>query len=572
MRCSPCLALALLSLTGPAGAAIVEMGPTDDLRAAVNALGPGDELVLRGGTYNLTSRFSIGAQGTAAAPIVIRSKDGETAVITRPDAGQNTINVENARHLVLRALEVRGGSHGIRIMNSSFVTIEGCEVHQTGDVGISANIGGNTYEGLVFRGNHIHHTGGTGEGMYLGCNDAACVMFDSVIEANWIHDTLGTSQGDGIEIKHGSYGNVVRDNVIHDTNYPCILVYGTAGQARNVLERNVMWGCGDHGIQAAADAVIRNNIVLGAGANGIHNQIHQGATPGNLEIVHNTVVVRNDALRTNDVAQAVVIANNALYSQNASALRVGGNTALVVSTGNVGRGAVQGVGGFDASGDVATDFVNATFGSTNLDVFPALGSKLIGAGDTARVVADDFDGTLRNGAAHVGAYHYVAGGTPAWPIGPGFKGSIPLGAGGAAGAAGAGGAGGTAAGGTGAGATGGAGGGAGGGAAGAAANGGSGVTAGGTGGSSGGTGGSTAGSAGSVSTGATAGAGTAASPSGDDGGCGCRAVTEGGGPASSGLAFLGLVLLLRRRARREGPSGLAVAGRRSFAFPTSRVR
>lgn len=32
----------------------------------------------------------------------------------------------------------------------------------------------------------------------------------------------------------------------------------------NVIERNVMWGCGDHGIQSAADVIIRNNIVLGS--------------------------------------------------------------------------------------------------------------------------------------------------------------------------------------------------------------------------------------------------------------------------------------------------------------------
>jgi hypothetical protein len=71
--------------------------------------------------------------------------------------------------LVLRDLDVTGGSHGVRLISSSFVTIEDCEIYETGDVAISANAGG-TYEGLVFRRNHIHHTNGTGEGLYLGCN------------------------------------------------------------------------------------------------------------------------------------------------------------------------------------------------------------------------------------------------------------------------------------------------------------------------------------------------------------------------------------------------------------------
>ena len=33
------------------------------------------------------------------------------------------------------------------------------------------------------------------------------------------------TQGDGIEIKKGSYANIVRDNVIHDVNYPGITMY-----------------------------------------------------------------------------------------------------------------------------------------------------------------------------------------------------------------------------------------------------------------------------------------------------------------------------------------------------------
>ena len=52
-------------------------------------------------------------------------------------------------------------------MDSDFITIEECEIHDTGDVAISANAGG-TYEGLRILRNHIHHTNGTGEGLYLG--------------------------------------------------------------------------------------------------------------------------------------------------------------------------------------------------------------------------------------------------------------------------------------------------------------------------------------------------------------------------------------------------------------------
>jgi hypothetical protein len=273
-------------------------------------------------------------------------------------------------------------------------------------------VAGSVYEGLIIRRNEIHDTGGTGEGMYLGCNDAECVVHDSVIERNYVHHTNGAtvSQGDGIELKIGSYGNVIRDNVIHDTGYPCILLYGSGGGAVNVVERNAMWGCGDHGIQVAADAIVRNNLILSpVAADGIHSQVHQGATPGNLQISHNTVVVANDAIRIDAPDASVAIANNALYSQLGSALELAGETSYYTLAGNV------------TAGDVTTDLVDADFAGTGHDAFPAPGSSLIGAGDAAHVAIDDFDGTLREGQADVGAYRYAPAGNPGWVVSATFK-------------------------------------------------------------------------------------------------------------------------------------------------------
>ncbi len=111
-------------------------------------------------------------------------------------------------------------------------------IHHIGGVAVTANNPGETYQSLTFRHNHIHHTGGHGEAFYLGSNskpDGSTdgYIFDSVIENNYIHDLIGgtVSQGDGIELKDGSYDNIVRDNVIHDTNYPGIIVYDADGKA-----------------------------------------------------------------------------------------------------------------------------------------------------------------------------------------------------------------------------------------------------------------------------------------------------------------------------------------------------
>lgn len=403
--------------------AVVEIGPNDDIQAAIAGLQPGDELVLDGGTYELSSRLGITAVGEADQPVVIRGRDGQTALLHRSATNQNIVDVESSRYLILRNLVFRGGSQGIRLTDSDYITIENCEIYETDDVAIAANSGG-TYEGLTIRKNHIHHTSGTGEGMYLGCNNDACRVMNSLIEGNYIHHTNGPTveQGDGIEIKEGSAGNIIRDNVIHDTNYPGILTYSTVGNGPpNLIEGNLMWGSNDNGMQVAADAIIRNNIVLGAP---VAFQSHQAGTPSNLVFVHNTVIVDGDAVNVRDVSGSVVIANNAVYSNSGSAIRlISGNTGLVTVAGNVGSGGLTGASsGYTEGNGIAADFVDGHFGGAPpIDLFPADGGALIGAGSASHVVDLDFNGAPRNGAADVGAYSYQSGGNPGWPLSAAFK-------------------------------------------------------------------------------------------------------------------------------------------------------
>jgi MYXO-CTERM domain-containing protein len=418
-----CLILGLLLTPALVVAQVVNLTPDDDLVSALRQLNAGDEVVLGGGTYNLQSRFEISGQGREDAPIIIRAAEGEIPIITRPDARQNTINIQDSAYLELVGIEVTGGSHGIRIGNSNFITLRNLHIHHTGEVGVSANFRGESYQGMHFVGNHIHHAGGHGEAFYLGCNDAECAFFDSVIEGNYIHDLIdGTAQGDGIELKYGCYGNIVRDNVIHGTRYPCIIVYGAPNNVQNIIEGNVMWDCGDHGIQVAADTRIVNNIILGAAQDGIYSRQHQGGVPGNIEILHNTVINNRNAIRIAGIVGPITVANNALYSANQNAIRVEGDTAQLTATGNVGQGGLQGISeGFDDSGDRNTDF--ADLGGQ--DVFPAADSALIGAADAEYVVAMDFNGVDREGTLDVGAYVFDAEGNPGWEIGPEFKPMTP---------------------------------------------------------------------------------------------------------------------------------------------------
>jgi MYXO-CTERM domain-containing protein len=418
------IALGLALSSAQADAATVEIMAGDDVEAAIAALQPGDELILGGGMYTVTERFGIDLVANAGAPILIRAKNGEVPHIHRPDAAQNIVDIDNAQYVELRGIEWSGGSAGIRISAASHLTIADCEIHDTNDVALRANDGGAVYDNLHIVGNHIHDTDNTGEGMYLGCNSNGCQVVDSVIERNWVHHTnqATVEQGDGIELKEGSSGNVIRDNVIHDTNYPCILTYSAIGGVANVIEGNVMWNCGDHAIQSAADAIIRNNIILSAAANGIAMQMHQSGAPSNLTVVHNTLVIPNGtAISVSGAVGDVTIANNAVFTMSGSAITLGGDTSQITVAANVGLGGFGGGAGY-TDGDVMADFVAASFsGMPPNDVFPATGGALVGAGDPAYAAATDFNGLPHNDPPDVGAYAYDPEGNPGWALAPEFK-------------------------------------------------------------------------------------------------------------------------------------------------------
>jgi hypothetical protein len=410
-------------ITTPALA--VDITPSGDLRAAIAALQPGQELVLAGGTYTVSSGFRVTVTGTEAQPIVMRAKTGERALIHQTNSGQNIFEISGSRYFVVRGIEFTGGSHGIRLMDSDFITIEDNEIHDTGDVALSANSGG-TYEGLKILRNHIHNTNGTGEGMYLGCNSDACRVANSLIANNYIHHTNGPSveQGDGIELKEGSYGNVIRDNVIHDTNYPGIITYSTVGNGpANVIEGNLIWNSNDNAIQSAADAIIRNNIILDGP---VVLQNHQAGSPTNMQVVNNTIITEGNGIEVRDVVGPVLIANNAVYSQSGTAIRlISGNLGQVTVAGNIGHGGLEGrSSGFVEGNGIAADLVNGHYGVPPIDVFPKSGSALIGTAASQYVPATDFNGTLRSGSTDAGAYRYAASGNPGWTLAAGFKGAV----------------------------------------------------------------------------------------------------------------------------------------------------
>lgn len=374
------------------------------LAAAIQALQPGDRLEIASGTYSIEAYFNVTVQGTAAAPIWIVAASGATPVITRSNANQNVINIGTGspvRYLCLRGLEVTGGSALIRLYDCAEVWIDGCHLHDSAEVAITANTVDTA--NLHLTRNEIHATGGTGEGMYLGGNNASVVMRDSVIALNHVYDCGGT-QGDGIEVKQGSFGNWIVENHIHDTNYPAITVYGTGGQPRNVIERNTCYRSNDNVLQIQGEALVRDNLAVAGAGSAFHTHDHQGQTK-DLVVVHNTFV--NTGRAVNLISwggrTGMVLANNAIYSQG-EAVRFGAGSAGVTLSGNVVVGTVAGATGLGATGTGLSDFVDLAWDASKLNARPSTASPLLGAGDLAHVTTSDLSGTARQTAVDAGCY------------------------------------------------------------------------------------------------------------------------------------------------------------------------
>jgi hypothetical protein len=369
-----------------------------DARALVQAIAslqPGDHLAIASGTYSIDHFWDITISGTRTLPITIAPARDATVVLTRADARQNTVNLGQSRAVAfvcLRGLEITHGSHGLRIGAASDVWIDQCHIHHTGDVCLSAN--SHDTSRLFLTGNHLHHGAGHAEGMYLGANDGKFVMSESVIARNHVHDCFG-DQGDGIEVKQGSWGNLIAENHIHDTNYPCITVYGTGGRKPNIIERNLCHRSRDHVMQVQGEAIVRNNVLIAGQNAGFASTDHQGKTK-DLTVVHNTIVSSSHAFRGNswNDRPGLVLANNVLYSRDGHALFFPSGHKGATITGNVIAGSGPDAGSHRGR-SLADDFPGISWDGSRHDASPARDAPLRTA-DPRFLEATDFLGSPRS--------------------------------------------------------------------------------------------------------------------------------------------------------------------------------
>ena len=365
------------------------------LRSVLTTLPAGSRVVIHAGTYSVDSYFVITAQGTASQPVVIEGAPGQKVSITRKDALQNVINLDNSQYLLIRNLDVYGGSTGLKLQTVSNFMLYDSKIHHVMGVGVAAN-SKNTSE-LYFVDNEISYTGGHGEGFYLGSHDGVFKTNNSYVVGNYLHHLASDSaaQGDGIEIKDGSYANVVKYNFVEGTKYPGITVYRTGRGAadRNIIEENVVINSIDAGIQVTADAVVRNNLVIGKSTAFVSKPFT--TNPVNLVVSNNTFLGGATTIRlTNWLTTDLAFANNAIHSPTGQ-FYSSSKTGRAVATGNINVS------------NLATSFTNLKLDGTALNARPIIGSVVIGKASSNYLPSGDLNGDTRITKMDTGAVDFA---------------------------------------------------------------------------------------------------------------------------------------------------------------------
>ncbi|MGB7329163.1 MAG: right-handed parallel beta-helix repeat-containing protein [Rubripirellula sp.] len=370
------------------------------LKSVLSNLSAGEHIQIHAGEYFVDSFFTITAAGTSQNPVTIAGAPGEEVVITRSDVRQNVVNIFPSEYLIIEGVELLGGSTGIKLQEVNHFMLHNVEISDTDGNGIAANSKDTSY--LYFIDNEIHDTGGNGEGLYLGAHDGSHITHHSYVIGNYIYNlnARDVGQGDGIEIKDGSYAVTIKHNFVQNTNYPGIIVYRTGRgiEDRNVIEENVVINSNDTAIQATADALIQNNLIV-TNRTGVLSKPFT-TVPQNLSIINNTIVAGTDGIRTFgwDGNEAVnnVFANNAVYS--AASRPIPNGLGNAISTGNA------------VVTDLTETFENIRLDVPRWDATPLANTELIGKADPQYAPERDLLGNIRVTGNDVGAIDFAESG------------------------------------------------------------------------------------------------------------------------------------------------------------------
>jgi parallel beta-helix repeat protein len=248
--------------------------PWATVQHAVDSVGPGDTILVHGGSF-VGARIEL--SGAAGQPITLRAAPGEPAVLTQPGSSNfhgSTLELETfsgggtVAYWVVQGFEILGGSRsGVDIRNAHHITVRSNRVHGSGltgiftafadDVTIEGNESfGNGEHGVytsnsgdrpTVRGNHLHDNAAAGLHMNADLSQGGDgIITGAIVAANVIHGNGGLG-GAGINMD-GVSESAVFNNLIYDEHASGIAVFqqdGAVCSSDNLFAHNTVLTAAD---------------------------------------------------------------------------------------------------------------------------------------------------------------------------------------------------------------------------------------------------------------------------------------------------------------------------------------
>ncbi|MGB9128908.1 MAG: hypothetical protein WCB97_04605 [Thiobacillus sp.] len=315
----------LLCLLAGAAAAADYRADVVNYRDQLRRLQPGDRLLLESGDY-LQGLPLHHLSGQAGRPIVIEAANpfAPPRFIARP--GANTVSLVDARHLIVRHLELDGRNLPVDAVKAEghshfadFITLEHLHIHDHAasqqNVGISTKC---PAFGWVVRHNRIERVG---TGMYFGDSDGTDTFVAGVIEGNRVSRTLGYN----LQIKHqksrptedvGRHDTVIRYNVFSKQDAlpgpqarPNVLLghfplAGAGSEDRYLVYGNLfLHNPSEALLQAEGRVEVYDNVFINGSGDAVRIQPHNDV-PRDMDIFSNTVLASGTGIQVRQGAGA----------------------------------------------------------------------------------------------------------------------------------------------------------------------------------------------------------------------------------------------------------------------------
>ncbi|GAA4825109.1 cellulose binding domain-containing protein [Algivirga pacifica] len=208
------------ALKGYAGT-IYNCNTVAEIRTAMSNAGPGDEIVIASGVYEASgvavsgssAYFYANANGTAANPIIIRSASSSSpATLKGSNISSLTVLRIEGDHWIVKDLKITNGQKGLIFDNSNYSQAINCEVYNIGYEAIHVRDGSDY---VTIDGCNVHDTGksnaGFGEGIYIGTDKGSWSNYDPYVNYTTVKNSIigPNVAAEAFDIKEGTSETVV---------------------------------------------------------------------------------------------------------------------------------------------------------------------------------------------------------------------------------------------------------------------------------------------------------------------------------------------------------------------------